>query len=110
MIFRAANIKLGTSAKDINGLYKACNNICNQIRIKGLEEVRETNIKQNLQPFDIPEIDKNLIDTKIEMLWKFTESNKTIKLYWCFGTVIAFKCNGKLEVEWDDKTPNTQEE
>ena len=63
-----------------------------------------------MEPFDIPEVNTDLIDTKIEMLWEFNEPNNTIKLSWCSGTVISLRCNYKVVIDWDGEISDTQEQ
>ena len=50
-----------------------------------------------------PEVDDNLIGTKIEQLWEFTEGDGTVVPQWCQGIVVAVEKNNRVHIKWDKK-------
>ena len=74
----ASSIQSGTHAHNLIDLDKRENNVSDQIKAKGLSELEEVDIGKKLQPFNIPAVNRNLINIKIKMLWKFNELNNTI--------------------------------
>ena len=50
----------------------------------------------------MPKRDEQLIGTRIEQLWVFTEEDGTKVPEWCRGVVVAIKSGDRVRIEWDD--------
>ena len=107
---RSTKIQLGTRTSDMIEIDKSSEKACNKVRAIGLRELNQIDLEKELQPFEIPEVNENIINERIEMLWEFYEQDSTVKLYWCTGSVIGFKGGNKVIIEWDDETEDTVEE
>ena len=75
-----------------------------------MKKLREIDLEKELQRFEIPEVNENIINTRIKMIWEFYELDGTKELYWCICSVISLKGGNKVVVECNDKTEDTEEE
>ena len=107
---RSTKIQLGTRTSDMVEIDKSFKKACNKVRAIGLKKLNQIDLEKELQPFEIPEVNENIINKRIEMLWEFYEQDSTVKLCWCTGSVIGFKGGNKVIIEWDDETEDTVEE
>ena len=106
----STTIQLRTRPRDMIEVDKSSKKLCNEIIATGLKELKQINLEKELQSFKIPEMNENIIDTSIEMIWEFYKLDGTEDLCWCTGSVIGLKGGNKVVVEWDDKRENTEEE
>jgi hypothetical protein len=58
---------------------------------------------EKLQPTR-PEVDEDLIDAEIEILYSYVEPDGSSKNMWCQGKVLAVRTRNRIHIEWDAST------
>lgn len=51
-----------------------------------------------------PNVDEELVDVMMEMLFAYDEPDGTTSNMWCQGTVVAVKRDNKVHIQWDGST------
>lgn len=51
-----------------------------------------------------PNVDEELVDVMMEMLFAYDEPDGTTSNMWCQGTVVAVKRDNKVHIKWDGST------
>jgi hypothetical protein len=104
---RGDRVQLGTQTKDVELLDKLYAKEEANFRFEGaalrddLEDNGEVDKYEKMQG-KMPKRDEQLIDTRIEQLWVFTEEDGTKVPEWCRGVVVAIKSGDRVRIEWDD--------
>ena len=62
--------------------------------------------RYNKIQLDMPEVNKELIGTRIEQMWEFNELYGNKVNQWFKGTVVAIKKLNKVKIQWDEDTLN----
>ena len=63
----------------------------------------QTDRYKKIQP-DRPEVNEELIGSRIEQMWEFIELDVNKVNQWCNGTVVAINKLNKVQIKWEEYT------
>ena len=102
--------QLGTKTADVRALdecYEQEKNVIIEEALQMREQMEDDGVIdrfERLQPATRPDVNEDLLNKEIEILYEFTEPCGKVINQWCQGVVVAIKRNNKIHISWREST------